>query len=117
MPSDFILAELRVSPMDEGLNREAYQELQRDLVDLGVHARLVVDRPVEFRNVPPEAVAVATQLGLWLADYVKDAVLDAIVERYRQRLSRRRPRGERIVVIYGPNGEVLRRVSLPETDE
>jgi hypothetical protein len=61
------------------------------------------------------AIAIALWLGGHIADKALSVVLDATVEWARERFRRRESR-PREVRIYGPNGDVIRRVEIEYED-
>jgi hypothetical protein len=105
--------------MELGLNRDAYDGLVSDLREGGFDTELRRRDEARFHlpEVPPEFVIASVFLG----EYVAGTGLDAIVSMVLSRMwrSRRKLKGQRppVVVIYGPAGEVLRKVEIPERDE
>jgi hypothetical protein len=102
-----------------GLNRDAYDGLVSDLEEGGFDAEL---RPrTEERWGLPEVPQEFVVASLWLGEHIAGQAFDAIVQMLLSRMwrSRRKLRGQRppVVLIYGPDGEVLRKVEIPERDD
>jgi hypothetical protein len=104
-------------PTLERFYQEDYNALSADLEGLGW---TIVEAPREERRSWHTALEVG---GLWVAfrlvEAVAGSVLDDLLDAIRKRLRRARdtPQPPRRCVIYGPDGERLREVSLDSNDE
>src|SRR4051794_23977570 len=104
-------------PMELGLNRDAYEDLVDGLTADGVPARL--EPPQEFRSGRP--IDVASDLAVYLGEHLGDAAFDLLLACLIARLSKMRQFGRRKgtprhVEIYGPDGRVIRRLTVPGND-
>jgi hypothetical protein len=110
---------IQPAAMELGLNGDAYDGLVSDLEEGGFDTAL--RRRTEERFQLPEVPQEFVIASLWLGGHVASQALDAIVHMVLSRTwrSRRKLRGQRppVVLIYGPNGEVLRKVEVPERDD
>jgi hypothetical protein len=106
-------------PTLERFYREDYEALAVDLERLGW---TVVEVPRDERRSWDIDTGIELA-GLWIVfrvgNAVLDSVIDQLVETIKQRLVRPRDRRQppRRCVIYGPNGEHLREISLDSHDD
>jgi hypothetical protein len=104
-------------PLELGLYEEAYEALLEDLRERGFEAE--IRRPVEQRfGLPQEIVNTA----LWVSETIGEETVGIIMHAFLQRMRKsRRPRKKPppvppVAILYGPDGEPLRRVEIPEAD-
>ena len=99
-----------------GVARAQYEALADALREQGYDAR--VERPgggVEERGLPAEALQAAHDVAVIVYGELREEALGALAMELLRRL-RRKTKRRRRAVIYGPRGEVLRRVELPPSD-
>jgi hypothetical protein len=106
-------------PLELGLLEAEYGQVVRDLKASGHTVNL--RRPVEERSLPgvEETLRGAYVVVLYLADFVKDPIRDALVAILLNRLRARWRRGHaptRRAAIYGPNNQLLVEVDLPSEE-
>lgn len=107
---------IRTSIVELGLYRDEYEALVEALRGEGYAAR--IDEPTETRSIEQAAL----EIGIWTGEHVAAAVIAALVARHAQatiskRKGARRTQQLRELPIYGPDGRVLDRVSLPADDD
>jgi hypothetical protein len=104
--------------LERGFHAEAYVALVVDLEEAGFEAELRAPEEQRF-GLPQELVNAA----LTLSEKVGDETIAVIVGIYVDRMlrSRRRrkdpPSRPPVMELYGPDGDVLRTVEIPERDE
>ena len=105
------------SPMELGLNGEAYDELVAELAAEGLPARL--ERPVEQRfDLPSVAPDIAIYVGEAAGSIALEKVAGVLLRKFKGRRQFGGRKGQpRHVIIYGPRGEVLRRVDIPSAGD
>jgi hypothetical protein len=99
-------------PLDYGVDPEPWDGIVAALNAEGIFAHL--DQPIERRD----AGAAAEAVGIFLAGYVGEEVLDAIRRVVWDKLRGKRRLGTmkgqpRRIPIYGPNGDVLSWIEVP----
>ena len=109
---------IELAPLEGGLHRDAYEALISDLAEQGFDAE--IREPVETRGDVPDALVNA---ALWLGDNAGEVAVGLIAKTYIDRMRKSR-RGRRrqslrkpVAVIYGPDGEELRTVEIPEREK
>ncbi len=107
---------IRTSIVELGLYRDEYEALVEALRGEGYAAR--IDEPTETRSIEQAAL----EIGIWTGEHVAAPVIAALVARHAQatiskRKGARRTQQLRELPIYGPDGRVLDRVSLPADDD
>jgi hypothetical protein len=98
-------------PMEYGLHRDAYPPFIEALAGEGIDAQ--IELPIEFRGGLHVA---GLDLALYVQEHVPQVMLDLLVLKAVETLGRSIRRGKRDtrrMVIFGPNGEVLREVDVP----
>jgi hypothetical protein len=104
-------------PTLERFYQEDYDALSADLEGLGWH---LMEEPRDERRSWDHVTGI---FELWVVFRIGNAVLDSVigelVEAIKQRLVRPRDRRQppRRCVIFGPNGERLREISLDSDDD
>ena len=106
------------SPMELGLNRDAYDALIADLEKQGFEAE--IREPVEARfTLPPQEVAnVVVSLAEKIGDETLGVLVGIFVQRMRESRTRRKkpPPRPAIAIFYGPDGEPLKQIEIPEAE-
>jgi hypothetical protein len=106
---------VRPTTLDHGLYRASYDELLEDLQRRGFDAYL--DRPPEQRDAGLSLAAadVMVTVAEHLGDHAIDVILGAVVM-YLGGKVRSKRRAKRHAAIFGPDGELLREVELPDQE-
>jgi hypothetical protein len=91
-----------------------YEALVVDLHERGFEAEL--REPIEQRSGLPQEIANA---ALWVGERISDGTIEVIIGIYLERMRRSRRRKHKpprppVAVLYGPDGEPLRRVEIPD---
>ncbi|MGB2711246.1 MAG: hypothetical protein WBC33_06990 [Conexibacter sp.] len=103
--------------LEYGLYRQCYVTLPAALADGGFDVVVEQDNGgIESRSLPADAVVYVADLFVYLGEHLTDEALTAFVALLVRHLLGKRNRA-RTGVIYGPDGEVLRRFKLPTTPE
>lgn len=104
--------------MELGLHGQAYEGLIDDLEEQGFEAE--IRRPVEQRGAAPQDLV---NVALWLSEEVGRETLGVIIGIFIERMQRSRrarkrppPRPPK-AVLYGPNGDPLRELEIPDRVE
>jgi hypothetical protein len=104
--------------MELGLNRDAYDALIADLEKQGFEAE--IRAPIEERfGLPPQEVAnVVFSLAEKIGDETLGVLVGIFVQRMRESRTRRKkpPPRPAIAIFYGPDGEPLKQIEIPEAE-
>lgn len=114
-PQKIVLRPVRASDFDQELD-DLGDALREALPEVVVEVQNPLERPPGA--MPTEIIEVLTVILPFAGGYAFNKVADIIIGRLRSALRRNDdPQPRRVVEIYGPSGEILRRVEIPdETD-